>query len=68
MKWNTLLNEEHVPLCQYMSMFALKAVLLALFGKSMKDDKAVLDFHQKYDLVSITYVQLTLYSKAIFRS
>ena len=49
--WNTMLNEQHVPLSQYMSMLALKAVLQALFVNIMKDDKDVLEFKRKYDQV-----------------
>ena len=54
-KWDSLVKEEHVPLCQYMSMFALKAVLLALFGSFMKDDKEVLNFHREYEIVRIEF-------------
>ena len=42
-----------MPLCQYMSMFALKAVLLALFGNQMKDDQEVLKFERRYSVVSV---------------
>jgi len=50
-KWETLVKEEHIPLCQYMSMYALKSVLIALYGEVMKDDKQVLDFKRTYDVV-----------------
>ncbi|KAL3872161.1 hypothetical protein ACJMK2_040108 [Sinanodonta woodiana] len=47
-KWLTLTNEEHVPLGMYMSDFALKAVLITLFGKNIKDDKNISEFRRKY--------------------
>lgn len=51
-KWDTLKGTtDHIPLCEYMSMFALKAVLLALFGNQMKDDKEVLKFERSYSVV-----------------
>lgn len=50
-KWETMLNEEHIPLTQFMSMFALKAVLAALFGEKMKNDKEVLEFKNVYDVI-----------------
>ncbi|KAJ8313733.1 hypothetical protein KUTeg_008294 [Tegillarca granosa] len=49
-KWSTLVKEEHIPLSQYMSAFALKIVLRALFGQSFKDDKEVLEFRRNYDI------------------
>lgn len=51
-KWDTLVNEQHIPLCQYMSMFALKSLLVALFGEHMKSDAEVLEFKKVYDIVS----------------
>ena len=53
-----------MPLCQYMYMFALKANLLALFGNTMKEDKAVLDFRQKYEIVSIILAWFVLVNSA----
>ena len=49
--WSTMLDEQHVPLTQYMFMLALKAILQALFVNIMKDDKEVLEFKRKYDQV-----------------
>jgi hypothetical protein len=51
-KWETMLNDQHIPLVQYMYAFALKAVLASLYGEKMKDDKAVLEFKGVYDAVS----------------
>ncbi|XP_053373354.1 cytochrome P450 20A1-like [Mercenaria mercenaria] len=50
-KWETMLNDEHIALTQYMYAFALKAVLASLYGEKMKDDKAVLEFRSTYDVV-----------------
>ena len=50
-KWDSLVKEDHIPTTEYMSMFALKAVLLALYGKHMNDDKKVLEFKHIYDQV-----------------
>lgn len=51
-KWEGFEKEKsHVPLCQYMSTFALKTVLLALFGNQMKDDQEVLKFERQYAVV-----------------
>ncbi|XP_052251216.1 cytochrome P450 20A1-like [Dreissena polymorpha] len=50
-KWTGLVKEDHIPVSEYMSVFALKAVLLALYGKAMKDDKKVLEFKHIYDNV-----------------
>ena len=53
-KWEQLCDgTQHIPICQYMSLFALKAVLLALFGNFMKDDKEVLEFERHYMQVSV---------------
>ncbi|KAK3588054.1 hypothetical protein CHS0354_012100 [Potamilus streckersoni] len=49
-KWLTLTKEENVPLSMYMSAFSLKAVLITLFGKNIKDDKKILEFRRKYDV------------------
>ena len=49
-----MLNDEHIPLIQYMYTFALKSVLATLYGEKMKDDKAVLEFKAVYDVVSYT--------------
>ncbi|XP_060554899.1 cytochrome P450 20A1-like [Ruditapes philippinarum] len=50
-KWETMLNDQHIPLVQYMYAFALKAVLASLYGEKMKDDKAVLEFKAVYDAI-----------------
>ena len=44
-------DDQHIPLTQYMFMFALKTVLLALYGNAMKDDKEVEEFKKRYDKV-----------------
>ncbi|WAQ93639.1 CP20A-like protein [Mya arenaria] len=48
-KWDGLVKEDHIPVTEYMTMFTLKAVLLSLYGKYMKDDKKVVEFKHIYD-------------------
>ncbi|XP_052805884.1 cytochrome P450 20A1-like [Mya arenaria] len=50
-KWDGLVKEDHIPVTEYMTMFTLKAVLLSLYGKYMKDDKKVVEFKHIYDQV-----------------
>ncbi|KAK3108521.1 hypothetical protein FSP39_009786 [Pinctada imbricata] len=49
-KWGQLVKEEHIPLGQYMSAFAIKVVLNTLFGEYFTTDKEILAFRRNYDI------------------
>ena len=42
---------EHVPLREYMFAYAIKTVLLAVFGESFQDEKEILGLKRSYDIV-----------------
>ena len=51
-KWSALLDVPRIPLTQYTCTLSLKTVMLALFGKHMKDEEEFIDFKRSYDAVS----------------
>ncbi|XP_076467327.1 cytochrome P450 20A1-like [Babylonia areolata] len=50
-KWGTVVKDEHISLQQYMTAFAIKAVLQCVMGPYFKDDKEVLTFLRSFDQV-----------------
>ncbi|CAH1789284.1 unnamed protein product [Owenia fusiformis] len=48
-KWNTMLDEQHIPLCQHMFAFAIKSITITSFGEFFQNDEQVLEFRKAYD-------------------
>ncbi|XP_059172500.1 cytochrome P450 20A1-like [Physella acuta] len=48
-KWAQKGEQDHIPLCEDMYSFAIKAALLVLMGESFQDDKLVLSIRNAYD-------------------
>ena len=51
-RWSELINGPKIPLTQYTSLYALKAIVHTLYGNIMKDDsKEELDLRSDTDEV-----------------
>ncbi|CAH1789283.1 unnamed protein product, partial [Owenia fusiformis] len=48
-KWNTMLDEQHIPLRDQMFAFAIKSITITSFGDYFHDDEQVLEFRKAYD-------------------
>ena len=50
-KFGRIPEDEHVPLRKYMFAYAIKTVLLAVFGESFQDEETILRLKHSYDIV-----------------
>ncbi|XP_053326639.1 cytochrome P450 20A1 [Spea bombifrons] len=50
-KWNSYPQSQHVPLCQHMIGFAMKAVTQTAMGSSFEDDQEVIHFRRNHDAI-----------------